>query len=78
MGKGQESIKHVPDRPGPRSPLRHRRRKIRRELGWQPTRSAWPAALEETVRWYVENENWWRRVKSGAYREYYERQYATA
>lgn len=78
MGKLHDSIKYVADRPG------HDRRyaidasKIRRELGWQPTRSAWPAALEQTVRWYVDNEPWWRRVKSGAYREFYERQYAQA
>jgi dTDP-glucose 4,6-dehydratase len=76
MGKGPEMIRPVKDRPG------HDRRyaidagKIRRELGWQPTRSAWPGALEATVRWYQENESWWRRVKSGEYRAYYEKQYA--
>lgn len=75
MGKGKEMIEPVKDRLG------HDRRyaidatKIKHELGWQPTRSAWPAALENTVRWYVDNEQWWRNVKSGAYREYYEKQY---
>jgi dTDP-glucose 4,6-dehydratase len=75
MGRGPEMIRPVPDRPG------HDRRyaidasKIRRELGWRPSRSAWPAALQATVRWYVENPEWWRRVKTGAYREYYRRQY---
>jgi dTDP-glucose 4,6-dehydratase len=75
MGKPKTLIRYVQDRPG------HDRRyaidasKIRRELGWQPTRSAWPAALEQTVRWYVDHQDWWRRVKSGAYRDYYERQY---
>jgi dTDP-glucose 4,6-dehydratase len=75
MGKGEEMIKPVADRPG------HDRRyaidasKIERELGWKPTRSAWPAALEATVDWYRSNEPWWRNVKSGAYREYYEKQY---
>ncbi len=76
MGKGEESIQRVADRPG------HDRRyaidsgKIQRELGWRPTRSAWPGAMEETVSWYRENRAWWERVRSGAYREYYERQYA--
>jgi dTDP-glucose 4,6-dehydratase len=76
MGKGKEMIQPVTDRLG------HDRRyaidasKIKNELGWQPTRSAWPAALEKTVRWYVDNPRWWQRVKSGAYREYYQRQYA--
>jgi dTDP-glucose 4,6-dehydratase len=75
MGKGSEMIRPVEDRLG------HDRRyaidasKIKRELGWQPTRSAWPKALEETVRWYLGNEKWWRHVKSGEYREYYEKQY---
>ncbi len=75
MGKGEEMIRPVPDRPG------HDRRyaidasKIERELGWRPTRSAWPEALEKTVRWYVENPSWWRRVRSGEYREYYAKQY---
>jgi dTDP-glucose 4,6-dehydratase len=75
MGFGPEMIKPVADRPG------HDRRyaidasKIKRELGWQPTRSAWPKALEDTINWYKANKDWWQRVKSGAYRAYYEQQY---
>ena len=75
MGKGEESIEFVTDRLG------HDRRyaidssKIRSELGWEPTRSAWPNALEQTVRWYMDHPNWWQRVRSGAYRDYYQRQY---
>lgn len=75
MGKGADMIQYVADRPG------HDRRyaidssKLKRELGWVPTRSAWPAALESTVRWYMDNQEWWRRVKSGEYRAYYEKQY---
>ncbi len=75
MGKDTQMIHPVADRLG------HDRRyaidnaKIRRELGWQPTRSAWPEALEQTVRWYVDHQDWWQRVKSGAYREYYQKQY---
>ena len=33
------------------------------ELGWQPTRSAWPAALQATVQWYKTNDDWWRPLK---------------
>ncbi len=75
MGRGDDMIQHVADRPG------HDRRyaidasKIKAELGWEPTRSAWPDALVETVAWYRENEGWWRRVKSGEYRAFYARQY---
>ncbi len=75
MGRDDRMIEHVADRPG------HDRRyaidasRIRYELGWVPTRSAWPGALRETVAWYQGNESWWRRVKSGEYREFYARQY---
>jgi len=75
MGKDDSFIRYVKDRPG------HDRRyaidasKLHRELGWRPTRSAWPEALEATIAWYRENESWWRRVKSGEYLEYYQRQY---
>lgn len=69
MGAGDDMIQRVPDRLG------HDRRyaidsaKLQRELGWRPTRSEWPAALEATVAWYRENRSWWERVKSGAYRD---------
>ncbi|MEQ8770540.1 MAG: dTDP-glucose 4,6-dehydratase [Phycisphaerales bacterium] len=75
MGAGEGMIEHVADRPG------HDRRyaidasKIKNDLGWTPSRSAWPSALRETVAWYQGNEDWWKRVKSGAYREFYARQY---
>lgn len=75
MGCGEEMIEYVKDRPG------HDRRyaidagKIERELGWRPSRSAWPDALAATVDWYRGNAEWWRRVRSGAYRDYYEMQY---
>lgn len=78
MGFGDEMIRPVKDRLG------HDRRyaidasKIKRELGWEPSRSAWPGALEATVEWYRDNPGWWKRVRSGAYREYYQRQYGAA
>ena len=74
LGKGEELIRHVQDRPG------HDRRyaidasRIRDELGWTPRRR-FEEALPETVRWYLEHRDWWDRVRSGAYRDYYERQY---
>lgn len=76
MGAGDDMIEHVQDRPG------HDRRyaidasKIERELGWRPTRSAWPDALASTVAWYKSNTEWWTRVKSGAFRDYYAEQYS--
>ena len=73
LDKPYSLIRHVTDRPG------HDRRyslnvdKIR-ALGWE-SRHEFPAAIERTVRWYVDNEWWWRKIKSGQYMEYYKQQY---
>jgi dTDP-glucose 4,6-dehydratase len=48
--------------------------RIRGALGWRPRRD-FEAGLGETVAWYRANQPWWERVRSGAYRAYYERQY---
>ncbi len=74
LGKSDSLIRFVKDRPG------HDRRyaidaaKARRELGWKPEQ-VFETALPATVRWYVEHAQWWERVKSGAYRDYYDSQY---
>ncbi len=73
LGKPTSLIRHVEDRPG------HDRRyaldntKLR-ALGWAHG-ATFDEALERTVRWYVDNEWWWRAIKSGEFREYYEKQY---
>jgi dTDP-glucose 4,6-dehydratase len=74
LGKPRSLIQHVTDRPG------HDRRyclnvdKLK-ALGWQP-RHSHEQAIRTTVRWYVENEWWWRKIKSGEhYQEYYQRNY---
>ncbi|HEX9074311.1 MAG TPA: dTDP-glucose 4,6-dehydratase [Anaerolineae bacterium] len=74
LDKPESLIQHVQDRPG------HDRRysldvsKLR-GLGWEPANS-FEEALEKTVGWYVANEWWWRKLKSGEYRDYYNKQYA--
>jgi dTDP-glucose 4,6-dehydratase len=45
-----------------------------RALGWRPQQS-FATGLAKTVAWYREHEAWWRPLKSGEFREYYERQY---
>lgn len=73
LGKPESLIRHVPDRVG------HDRRyaidgsKLR-ALGWKPS-MPWEEGVEWTVRWYVENEGWWRPIKSGEFRAFYEKQY---
>ena len=74
LGKPETLIRHVTDRPG------HDRRyapdasRIERELGWTP-RFRFEEAMADTLRWYSEHSGWLDRVRSGAYRDYYERQY---
>ncbi len=73
LGKPRSLLQFVPDRPG------HDRRyslncdKLK-ALGWRPAHT-FEQALEKTVRWYVENEWWWRKIKSGEYKEWYRRNY---
>jgi dTDP-glucose 4,6-dehydratase len=45
-----------------------------RALGWSPEHD-FDAALAQTVRWYVDNRDWWQKIKSGDFAQYYERQY---
>jgi len=67
-------VEHVLDRPG------HDRRYAldsskARALGWKPAHD-FESGLADTVRWYRENEAWWRPIKNGTFADYYKRQYA--
>jgi dTDP-glucose 4,6-dehydratase len=46
-----------------------------RGLGWAPA-SSFETALAATVEWYRTHEPWWKPIKSGAFRQYYQAQYA--
>ena len=75
LGKPETLIKKVADRPA------HDRRyavdysRINEELGWQP-RTSFADGIGRTVKWYVENEGWWRRIKTGDYLRFYELNYS--
>ena len=75
LGKPESLIRYVKDRPG------HDRRyaidssKLQKALGWAPA-IPFDQGLRQTLDWYRGHEAWWSRIKSGAYREYYERMYA--
>jgi len=74
LDKSEEMIEYVKDRPG------HDRRyaidssKIKNELGWEPLFS-FEEAISKTIEWYIDNKNWWSRIISGDYQDYYETQY---
>lgn len=74
LGKPESLITHVKDRPG------HDRRygidptKTMTELGWKPKHS-FETGIKETIQWYLDNKDWWTRIQSGVYQEYYAKQY---
>ena len=70
-------IEHVEDRLGHDRRYSLSSEKLRSELGWE-ARVHFAEGLERTVGWYRENEAWWGPIRSGEYREYYEKQYGRA
>jgi len=74
LGQDETAIEFVKDRPG------HDRRyavdwsKAKKELGYEPAHN-FDDYLEKTVEWYQENREWWQKVKSGEYQNYYKTQY---
>ena len=75
-GAEESLIEYVPDRPGHDRRYSLSSEKLR-ALGWEP-RTRFDQGLARTVEWYRKNAWWWEPVRSGAYREYYERQYGRA
>lgn len=75
LNKPESLIKFVKDRLG------HDRRyaidstKISLELGWKP-KYTFETGIVETIRWYLDNQDWMEKVKSGEYQEYYEKMYS--
>ena len=74
LGKSENLITYVKDRPG------HDRRyamdssKIQSELGWKP-KVDFNKGIKETIDWYLENPAWCSNVRNGSYMEYYQKQY---
>src|SRR5437588_1195694 len=73
LGKPQSLLQRVTDRPGHDRRYALNCKKIS-QLGWKP-RVAFREALKETVGWYRNNGSWWRKIKSGEFRSYYEKMY---
>lgn len=76
LDKPESLIKFVSDRLG------HDRRyaidssKIRKELGWKPKYN-FETGIVETINWYLDNQDWIKKVKSGEYQKYYEKMYSS-
>ena len=67
IGRREDLITFVPDRPGHDLRYAIDARKIERELGWRPAET-FESGLRKTVAWYLDNRAWWERVRSGVYR----------
>jgi dTDP-glucose 4,6-dehydratase len=67
IGPRESLIRFVADRPGHDQRYAIDASKIERELGWRPQES-FESGLRKTVRWYLENRDWWGRIRSGVYR----------
>jgi dTDP-glucose 4,6-dehydratase len=68
LGKPREAlITYVTDRPGHDLRYAIDATKIERELGWRP-KETFESGLSKTVSWYLDNQAWWERVRSGVYR----------
>lgn len=76
LGKPESLIEHVTDRKG------HDRRyaidpsKIEGELGWKPVYT-FETGIPKTIDWYLQNQDWWKNILSGAYRDYFEKMYGS-
>ncbi len=67
IGRREDLITFVADRPGHDARYAIDAGKIKRELGWEP-RETFETGLRKTVRWYLDHPDWWGRIRSGVYR----------
>lgn len=74
-GTSEKLITYVKDRPGHDLRYAIDASKINKELGWKPS-VTFEQGLEKTINWYLNNQEWLQNVTSGAYKEYYQKQYS--
>jgi len=74
LGKPAGLIAHVKDRPGHDRRYSMKTDKLRKTTGWSPATS-FEKGLEETTEWFSENRKWWEAVKSGEFKDYYDKAY---
>ncbi len=74
LGKPRSLVRRVSDRPAHDRRYALESAKLRRETGWRPTRE-FAEGIRQTIDWYRTNPEWWRSVKSGEYRRFYDHWY---
>lgn len=75
VGKSEELIKYVKDRAGHDLRYAIDPQKIQDELGWEPE-TLFDEGIKKTIRWYLDNEDWWKNIVNGEYKNYYEKMYS--
>ena len=75
LGKSEDLITYVTDRKGHDLRYAIDPTKIHEELGWLPE-TKFEDGIKKTIKWYLENEDWWKPIISGEYLDYYEKMYA--
>ena len=74
LGKSEDLIKYVTDRPGHDMRYAIDPTKIHKELGWLPA-TKFNDGIKKTIKWYLDNKAWWQNILNGQYQEYYEKHY---
>lgn len=74
LGKSEDLIQYVTDRPGHDMRYAIDPSKITNELGWKPT-TYFDDGIKKTIKWYIENKVWWENIMSGEYQNYYDKMY---
>ena len=75
LGKSEDLIKYVTDRPGHDMRYAIDPSKIHKELGWLPE-TKFEDGIKKTIKWYLDNKEWWQHIINGEYKDYYEKHYS--
>lgn len=74
LGKSEDLITYVTDRPGHDLRYAIDPQKLETELGWKPIYN-FDTGIQQTIQWYLDNKQWWENIISGEYQNYFEKQY---
>lgn len=75
LGKSEDLIRYVTDRPGHDMRYAIDPTKIHNELGWLPA-TKFEDGIKKTIKWYLDNKEWWQHIINGEYKDYYEKHYS--